>query len=242
MIRQLCLLASVILIPHTALADGLLYQLPADGSWVRYDWKGSGTKPDGTDTQVTGTLTLSSVGVAEIDGKECRWIELHMDIHGEGISFTNAYKLLIPAEHLGRGQKPLQNIVKAWNQHSFVHTEPFEIKNPSGTGAKFLEGITQLLHGPFVDPKEQPATKIESPLGDLDCVTVIANEKTERKDGITMNSEFRVQLNEKVPFGVVSWEHKADEERRGKPHLKMLTRLKVVAVGTDAKSSMPDSK
>ncbi len=104
MIRQLCLIASLVLIPHAALADGLLYQLPDDGNWVRYDWDGNGTKPDGTDTKVSGSLTLSSVGKAEINGKECRWIEIAMEVQSEGYKVTDVYKLLIPVEHLRKGK------------------------------------------------------------------------------------------------------------------------------------------
>ena len=242
MIRQLCLLASFVLIPRAALADGLLYHLPNDGSWVRYDWDGNGTKPDGTNTKVSGSLSMSSVGIAEIDGKECRWIEISMGIQSEGQEFSNTYKLLIPVEHLRKGQRPLENIVKAWNKHSLVHKEPIEIKNASGTGARFLEGITPFLRGPFSNPKEEPATRIESPIGNFDCITAVASEKTEREGGITMSSEYRIAINEKVPFGVVTWEHRAHEETQGKLHLKMLTRLKVVATGNDARSTMPDSQ
>ena len=71
-------LANLVLLTPAA-ADGLLYRLPEDGAFVRFElevssnWKGEG------ETTHKGTLTMSSVGEAKVDGKPGRWLEIKME-------------------------------------------------------------------------------------------------------------------------------------------------------------------
>src|SRR5690242_6771042 len=53
-----------------ARADGLIHQLPADGTWARFDVTGEGRGPNG-ELRVTmaGTITVKSVGQGSADGK-----------------------------------------------------------------------------------------------------------------------------------------------------------------------------
>jgi hypothetical protein len=75
-----CLLSAGI-----ARADGLLYQLPADGSWVlfeaQYTFKVDGMEKPG---QGTGTLKMASVGKALEGSEPCRWIEFKMQLKDIG--------------------------------------------------------------------------------------------------------------------------------------------------------------
>ena len=58
---------------QTARADGLIYQLPADGGQVRYDMEIDLT-PGGQDVKAKGSVTISSVGQITLNGEKCRWI------------------------------------------------------------------------------------------------------------------------------------------------------------------------
>jgi len=61
----------LVLASSTAWSDGLVYKLPADGSWVQFNLKAAAGR-DGQSQDMTGTLRVSSVGSAEEDGTKCR--------------------------------------------------------------------------------------------------------------------------------------------------------------------------
>ena len=109
MTRLLYSVAIIALLPPVTFAEGLLYELPDDGHWVRFEMDGKGTEPDGTEIAIVGTLTMSSVGTTEIDGEKCRWIEIVADAKRAGEPFTDIDKLLIPEDQLAKGKEPLKN-------------------------------------------------------------------------------------------------------------------------------------
>jgi hypothetical protein len=56
-----------------------LYALPADGTWVEYDWESP--RPGGAGQ--TGTLRISSVGTTTVQGVPHRWVEITKEVrHG----------------------------------------------------------------------------------------------------------------------------------------------------------------
>ena len=57
-------------------ADGLLYQLPKDGTWASYDLNVSVQR----ETTMTGILRLASVGQVTEDKTPCRWIEVQIEV------------------------------------------------------------------------------------------------------------------------------------------------------------------
>lgn len=73
-----------------ALADGLIYQLPADGAWVRYvqriEGKGMGAENKEQNFDVRGRLTLSSVRRIKRDGEPHRWIEINSTVLPDGLA------------------------------------------------------------------------------------------------------------------------------------------------------------
>jgi hypothetical protein len=87
-----------VLIPTAVFADGLIYQLPGDGTWARFDIDRKATPPDGKESTMIGSLTLSSVGAAEVDGEPCRWIEIAIEMKKDGLSATVIHKL---RSHMG---------------------------------------------------------------------------------------------------------------------------------------------
>ena len=109
-------LVAIALFPAVALPEGLLYQLPKDGHWVRFEIDDTITGPDGTEFPVVGTLTMSSVGTTKVDGQKCRWIEIAVEAKQSGKPFSHVDKLLIPEKHLGKGKEPLKHVAKAWRK------------------------------------------------------------------------------------------------------------------------------
>jgi len=66
-------------------ADGLLYQVPEDGAWVRFEapyaFKGEGMEQPG---RGKGTMTMACVGTAVEGSEKCRWIEFNVHLQDSG--------------------------------------------------------------------------------------------------------------------------------------------------------------
>src|SRR5437762_13688904 len=76
----ICVMFSV----NLAVADGVIHQVPADGSWVRFDVTGAGVRPNGdVTTTLKGAMTIKSVGSEQLDGADCRWIEMKTEIEAQ---------------------------------------------------------------------------------------------------------------------------------------------------------------
>src|SRR5438034_979565 len=71
--------AGVLLVPVAGRADGLLQQLPEEGSWVRFDIETQHfdrkTGALRESPKESGSLTISSVGKATVGVEACRYIE-----------------------------------------------------------------------------------------------------------------------------------------------------------------------
>src|SRR5205823_14201674 len=123
---RLSLIASLLVVVtsiEVARADGLIYQLPADGTQVRYDNEVVFNN-NGQEVTTTGTLTLSSVGVATVDGEKCRWIEIkaaRKSNNGEQITIA---KFLIPEKDLGKGKSAGDHLIRGWIKRDQNEPQP----------------------------------------------------------------------------------------------------------------------
>ena len=71
-----CLIVPLVATPR-ATADGLITQLPDDGSWAEFELKLTLTE-NGEKREHSAYLRLSSVGQDENQGIKCRWVELQV--------------------------------------------------------------------------------------------------------------------------------------------------------------------
>src|SRR5262249_16424259 len=140
-----------------ARADGLFYQLPEDGSWVRfefqYTYELAGMEKPG---QGTGTLTMASVGKA-VDGLDpCRGIEFKVQLQDIGEKQMVIRKLLIPEKYLKKGENPTEHVVRGWakfNDEAVERAVPVHGRWPA------------YLAGPLQDEKKLDQQLVESKLG-----------------------------------------------------------------------------
>ena len=125
-------------------ADGLVYRLPADGTWVRYRLSEQGhlaivfpanmnVPPALKNAQElpiksTGSLVLRSVGQQDLDGQSCRWIELELEVRilsklpdpatGELQAKKEdrhiVLKMLIPEKYLSDGADPMTHVQRLY--------------------------------------------------------------------------------------------------------------------------------
>jgi hypothetical protein len=238
-----------IVLTTSASAEGLLYQLPYDGAWAKFELNAKTVDPDGTEkTTMSGTLTISSVGAIELEGQRCRWIELvfHGTRNDQKV-YTDVNKLLIPEKHLAQGEDPLQHVLKAWRMHSKnPGNSPIEmpdVQNPESPGGQSVrrDDLRQFLHGPFVAPQNLGKATVEGKFGKLECAGVSAQEHSKTGD-VLRHSKFLIRLNDAVPFGVVMWRAEMNFEQDKKLLTMLTTTVKLLDFGKDAKSNIPESK
>ena len=203
-------------------ADGLIYQLPADGAWVRYDVemksnvKATGMEP--MQINGPGTLLLSSVGHKSVNGEPCRWIEFAFEMSPPGASkkFSRILKVLIPESRLKRGMDPFAHVRDMYySQGGLLPEIPVERVEQSEKidGADYSRQQYELDRLRSVFPRllkdlNSERESVDTKLGKLDC------EKLTGKDELSKSllrgggewawsGDFHCLLNEKVPFGVV---------------------------------------
>jgi len=230
-------------LPSALLADGLIYKLPEDGTWARFDYSPKSTSNDPVRPSSYRSLTIRSVGTAEFDGEACRWIETASEIQRNGQPISIIEKLLIPEQHLGKGKSPLAHVRKGWLKiSSEFGGNPQPIKDLSAERLRRYNLFRIDLYGAFKTPKTLDKVIVESKLGKLECEGVTSQEKWSINPSIIYDFTYVIRLHETAPFGVVSHETTRATERDGIPGGAMIGTLKLVDFGKDAKSAIPESK
>jgi hypothetical protein len=224
----------------TASADGLIYQVPKDGTSVEYDMKLSfnNATVDGNELNVDGSLKISSVGKEIVNGQPCRWIEFEVRSNKPDREHANWTKVLVPETELAAGKAPIKHIRRAWfqlNDQAVREISDFTISD-NDVGA-----LLAFLAGPFTDNKELVAKTIESGLGKLDCKGVsgsIEFASNKRKHKYT----YRNRLHEKAPFGVVSSDIKFEIMNHGRLESSGTIRITARNVKQNAVAKIPNGK
>ena len=223
-------------------AEGLLYQLPEDREWAKFEVVGNAVDPNGNQTTLTGDITISSVGMVEVEGNQCRWIEIQFDGKRNGEPFVTVDKLLIPAKYLAKGEEPLAHVQKAWRKHSAINggtaQQLEDVANPESRGGKYVRGgqLQLLLHGPYENPQKLDKSVVESKLGKLECDGISTEEGSPRS-----LSTIAIRLHKDAPFGVVSFDIDTKLVQNGQAMGMMTTKATLSDFGKNAKSSIPEA-
>jgi hypothetical protein len=227
-------LLSFALLPQVSRADGLIYQLPANGASVRYDTETTGTF-NGQERTFKGSVTISSVGETTVDGEKCRWIEIRLMNKRDDQERVSIAKLLIPEKDLGRGKAPGEHVIRGWFKQGDGEAQAFtDFRSAQGGGR-----LAMYLVGPPQNPGELEKVEIDTPLGKLACPAVTGTREVEQGNGTTTIT-FENRLNEKAPFGVVSGVWKFERKMNGQVVGSGTTNLKLADTNTTALSELPD--
>ncbi len=248
-------------------AQGLIWNLPADGKWVRYEGTYSqiSQQPDAKGGELKldwqRKVTLKSVGAdsAEFRGKtvQARWIEIKVetgrtvdDKFETGPGGVQLYKILVPEEAI-RGEL-LENVIA--DRQVFISSIPV-IKGSRKSGdqdAVAIEtGVFQLYptvalinHYPDlqVDGSQQDVTV---PAGTFQSTVEIGKLVTETQSRRSTN-ECTVTRSAGIPFGVVKWSASTIIEEKGstdlrsefKPTVTIKEEMQAVAVEDGAQSEL----
>jgi hypothetical protein len=234
-----------LLMSSPSFSDGLVHQLPTDGSSAYFSMELT-THQDGKSSSLKGSLTISSVGRAVVNGQPCRWIEVKTITDDGGASAElQLRKLLIPEKYLTAGQSPLEHVAKAWALKASVRRtekgidfkavakgEPRQVKDPTQS----LTLLTLVLAGPLRKAKALREASVASGLGSLQCEGIAGEIPF---GGVAASVESR--LHAKAPFGVVSWEVRVRVKADPKQERARIT-LKLVEIVRNAKSEIPDAQ
>ncbi len=239
-----------LLLPSAVRAEGLIDQLPPDGTWSRFEFDVSGSEPGGKDVAMKGTVTLSSVGVVRVEGEVCRWLEIRMEMKHQGQPFTHIWKLLIPEKSLRKGADPLARVHRLGHKLSQVAggvTQ--EIPDLKGTGAPQLTSLRRFLRGPIQDTQELSPVTVETRRGTLVCGGRKAQEKgrktqekTDQPDQSSHDWTYITRLHNSVPFGVVTQDYTMRVQQDGKETGQTIGKMKLIDFGKGAKTEIPAFK
>jgi hypothetical protein len=238
-----------------ARADGLVFQLPPDGTWARYTMRTEATfgLKDRPPQKVTiaGTLTLSSVGEVLRNERKCRWIELKVESQGQGVHPKLLLKLLIPEDCLRRGQDPLSHAVL-----TFFNPKPVDRTGAASLESFIDEGFNRMQYEidrfrdvfpkPLDNARSLNRETVDTPAGKFEDCEVVSG--TSGYDGPLLNNgrsvftaSYRLVLHPRAPFGVVAMQTETkgvEIGRRGRVSLTSTKTLTLTTAGTNAVSEL----
>jgi len=247
-------------------ADGLIYRLPPDGAWARYDIQiTSRVRTEGKDPmelKLQGAVTPSSVGRVTVDKQACRWIEIRHEVApvAQPNQVSRTLKLLTPERHLKRGEDPFAHVLQMYYSQKGrglleVPVEKISESDIIDGGYSRRQYELDRLRSIFPQPLEDMKSErqaVDTKLGRLECEKVGGTSelpKAALRGGAewAWKGEFECLLSEKAPFGVVSLESKTKgyETRGGikrTTHLEPEMILTISEVGSNATSGLPDAK
>lgn len=230
------LLAQSLILTQQVSADGLLYQLPEDGTSAEFELTGS-VERGGQSIEFTGTVSMNSVGQEVVDGEACRWIEFRFTLkRSPEEQGQAAFKFLIPESEFAAGKNPAARIHKGW----FKEADKMVVEFPDLTSPQ-AGPIPAFVAGAFADAKTLETVTVDSPLGKLECKQVTGST-TFKQGSRDHKYTLTTSLNESAPFGVVKSQMKIDFMSNGELEGTGTMNLTLKSVGKDAKAVIPNGK
>ena len=225
---------------HTAFAGGLIEQLPADGTWVKFDFIPPNDSSSKGEPE-TQTLTMSSVGVVTVDGEKCRWIELKIVPKTKGY-FPQLVKFLVPERFLTANEDPMRHILKLGQTYGFTMPPNDTLVKADWNDNPVANTVPYhtLFRKPLAAVVSLPNVTVETKLGNLDCSVVTGRCHDGGNGIVSLQITQETQLHKKAPFGVVTIRVTTEVIQDGVVYEKGTRSLKLVDAGINAKSEMLD--
>lgn len=254
-----CLVAQAVLAP-LAFGQGVVCQLPPDGTWVRFE--GTYTQSEIRPDAATGKLDIDpwiekvwikSVGseMAEYQGEmtACRWIEIKIDRGREkdgnidtGLTGSEIYKVLIPesvviADNVDKSGVPVSflPLVKGFRKVGKAEAKPITEPALQLYPLGILVGYFRELK--MVEENVDPEVGIEA----VKQATQWQGQVTVERPGSRTVQESTLWKSVSMPFGVARWSAKITREVKDaqqprdafKPVSEVLIDMKAKETGTE---------
>jgi hypothetical protein len=194
-------------------AEGIVCQLPEEGAWARFDIDGAGVGPNGAvRVTVKGTQTIRCVGIEDVQGEPCRWIEVDTDSTFERTGNAAGklhvvFKLLISEKHLAEGANPREGVRVAYHKQGDAPA-----KRLDGADARQVESMEELFHAPLETLKPLPTESVNAAGTTWECRGVEGRQATDAEVFSTVT-----RLHKEAPFGVVTYSYDKRRLRDGQP-------------------------
>lgn len=265
-VRWACTLAYLAVGASTATAQGLIWELPADGAWVRFE--GTYAQTEVRADSATGRLEIKpwvehlwvkSVGQeqAEYNGETvaCRWIEIKVERGREqdgkidtGLAGLEIYKFLVPESKILPASRDADDvpvnllpIVKGFRKVAAGQPKPLP------PGALQLYPLV-VLNGYFREVDENAgAEDVATGFGAVSAKVWKAKSETERGNART-DLESTLHRSSEVPFGVAGWtakitrkvKNELEERSKFQTVTEVVVEMRAAAKGEDAQSELGD--
>jgi len=228
-------LALLAVVP-SATADGLITQLPDDGSWAEFELKLTLTE-NGQQRERSAYLRLSSVGQVEHQGTKCRWVELQIS-RIEPPQPDEVTKILVPEESLKSGKVTAASLIRGWRKPGDEEATELDKDQPRVK----IGPLALLLSGSFSNSQklEKDDVKVEG-LGSLSCDKTTGKHEMPMSPTENLPADITVWRHSKASFGTVKLrvhivDKRPDREREG------VFEAVQVKSGKDAKSALPERR
>lgn len=229
----------MLVVPALTSAEGIVCQLPENGAWSRFDLDGKGLGSDGeVQVTVTGTQTVRCVGIEDVEGERCRWIEVDTDgkferTGKEAGTLHEIFKLLISEKHLVEGANPREGVRVAYHKRGDSPVKRLDLK---GDDARQIESMDEFFHAPLEPLKTLPPESVNAAGKTWECRGVEGRRATDAEVFSTVT-----RLHKEAPFGVVTYSYDKQRLRNGQPAGGRSMTWKLAEIGTGAVSVLPDS-
>ena len=269
LLAPLVLLAPAVFAPFTpaitppvAFAQGLVWSLPDDGTWVRHEGTYRQTdinlRNEEREFVWTRHLTIRSVGTATVDhdGRPtaCRILEFEVETGTAGEGFLDPgaagrllYKVWVPENAVsdsavdGRGV-PRSALKVARGYVQFSEEQPVALRSDA---LRLYPTVTLLTDYDPSDIEKQDAAPVDLPIGTVTATRYAASQVLETPSTRTTNKA-TLFVSPDVPFGPARWSVTLDRERKdasvGRDAFRVASRIAVemeaTATGTDAVSEL----
>lgn len=212
-------------------AQGLLWNLPPEGTWVRYEgtYREVELRPDNPEGDLTiewiRHVTLKSLTseMAEYEGEQvpCRWIEIESitGVSSElgidpGPAGARIIKVLVPEHRIIGDERDGEQIpvtfvpvVQGYRQFGDAEPEPVE------TGVlRVYPLLTLLAYYQDMQPQGQ-AEPLTIPLGTIEATRYTGTLTMENSESRSVN-QAEIWRSSAVPFGVAQWNVKLTREEK----------------------------
>ncbi|MGD9856325.1 MAG: hypothetical protein AB7U20_15375 [Planctomycetaceae bacterium] len=263
--RQLiaCLALAGLFTAAEADAQGLIWNLPADGSWVRYEGTYSQLvrRPDSAEgdlqLQWTRHLTIKSVGTAEEayqgEVQRCRWLEFKVvtaqqaAVLEPGPGGEAIYKILVPERSI-RGQVNDESgiivsylpIVRGYRRLGGGEPESIE----SGVFEAYPV-VSFLRHYRDLQAESAGPEQVDVPLGAVSA-TAFKGAMTMESTQTRSTNEATLWRSDDVPFGLAKWvvrdvreeKHPSQSRDQFRETMEVSVEMSAHASGTDAATEL----
>ena len=261
--RAVCALVLVVAGVPVAFADGLIWQLPPDGTAVEFEGDcRSEFKPVLSrefadklpskeveklecpqNVKLRTSVTVSSVGQVTRVEQKCRWIELTWRSNDN----ENVLKVLVPEKFLTRGEDPLDHAIL-----TFFNPKPADkagVSEEKGFNRiqYELDRFRSVFPTPLKEVRQLANRTIETPLGMFaDCEVIAGTTEFDRplRGGghWASKSSWQLALHPDAPFGIVQIQCSStgsEFSSRSRCDISSTLTLTISGKGHDAKSSLP---